>query len=128
MYALNFYPTHNDVKGKSIDFLRNLYAQSGLSIKPKTTMSKIEQLKTIIEAWGMNPNEILSREALTRPNRTVIDMEQRQIGVLNLALKEAIIKELQEKTPKRYIEQHKVVARERFELSSAGPEPAILDR
>lgn len=57
--------TYNDVKGKSIDFLRNLYAQSGLSIRPKTAMSKIEQLKTIIEAWGMNPNQILSREAST---------------------------------------------------------------
>jgi len=48
----------------------------------------------IIEAWGMTPNEILSREALSRPNRTVVDMEQRQIGILNLALKEAIDKEL----------------------------------
>jgi hypothetical protein len=53
----------------------------------------------------MNPNEILSREAYSRPNRTIIDMEKRQIGILNTALKEAIVKELQEETSKRYIEQ-----------------------
>ena len=56
--------TYNDIKMKGIEFLRNLYAQSGLSIRPKTKFSKITQLKLIIEAWGMNPNEILSRKAI----------------------------------------------------------------
>jgi hypothetical protein len=42
----------------------------------------------------MNPNEILSREALTFPHRTIIDPEQNQIGLLNKALKQAIIEEL----------------------------------
>ena len=88
--------TYNDIKMKGIEFLRNLYAQSGLSIRPKTKLSKIEQLKLIIEAWGMNPNEILSRETLSRPNRTVVDVEKRQIEVLNQALKQAIVNELQD--------------------------------
>lgn len=81
--------TYNDIKMKGIDFLRNLYATSGLSIKPKTKISKIDQLKIIIEAWGMNPNEILSREVLSKPNRTrlIVDPEREEIGVLNLALK-----------------------------------------
>ena len=48
---------------KGIEFLRDLYASSGLSIKPKTKISKIEQLRLIIEAWRMDPNEILSKEA-----------------------------------------------------------------
>jgi hypothetical protein len=52
-------------------------------------------LKTIIEAWGMNPNEILSRAALAKPHRTIVNPEQTQITVLNQALKQAIIKELQ---------------------------------
>ena len=77
-----------------MEFLRNLYAQSGLTIKPRTKLSKIEQLKIMIEAWGMNPNEVLSKEALSRPNRTVFDAEQSQIEALNQALKHAIIKEL----------------------------------
>ena len=90
--------TYNDVKMKGTDFLRNLYASTGLSIRPKTRISKIDQLKLIIEAWGMNPNEILSREALTMPHATQVDSEQEKIDALNQALKQAIIKELQTQT------------------------------
>jgi len=42
----------------------------------------------------MNPDEILSREALAKPHRTVIESEKTQIEILNQALKQAIIKEL----------------------------------
>lgn len=34
---------------------RNIYAASALSIKPKNKLSKIDVLKEIIRAWGMNP-------------------------------------------------------------------------
>lgn len=87
--------TYNDVKMKGIEFLRNLYASSGLSIRPKKKISKIEQLKLIIEAWGLNPNEILSREALSSPHRTQVDRQDTEIQILNQALKQAIVKELQ---------------------------------
>ena len=56
----------------------------------------------MIEAWGMNPNEILSKKALAMPHRTIIDPEQNQINTLNQALKQAIIEELQSET-KKYI-------------------------
>jgi len=56
----------------------------------------VEQLKTIIEAWGMDPNKILSREALAMPHRTIIDPQRRQVEILNQALKQAIIMELRE--------------------------------
>lgn len=88
--------TYNDIRMKGIEFLRNLYASSGLSIRPKTKVFQIDPLKAIIEAWGMDPNKILSREALAMPHRTVVSSEQRQIEVLGQALKQAIIKELQE--------------------------------
>ena len=86
--------TYNDVKMKGIPFLRNLYASSGLSIRPKTTLSKIDRLKTFAESLGLNPDEVLSKDALIMPHRTVIDPEQRTIEVLNKALKQEIIKEL----------------------------------
>ncbi len=88
--------TYNDVKMKGIDFLRNLYASSGLSIRPKTQLSKIEQLKLLIEAWGMDPHKILSREALSTPHTILVNSEHGQIECLNQALKQAIIKELQQ--------------------------------
>jgi len=87
--------TYNDIRMKGIEFLRNLYASSGLSIRPKTKLSKIDQLKIIIEAWGLNPNDILSKDALSMPHITVVDPEQEKIQVLSQALKQAIIKELQ---------------------------------
>lgn len=90
--------TYNEIKN-NIEQLRNLYASSGLSIRPKTKQSKLEQLKLIIEAWGMNPHEILTKEALSRPHRTIIDPEEAQIDTLNQTLKQAIIKELQSSAP-----------------------------
>ncbi|NIO76959.1 MAG: tyrosine-type recombinase/integrase, partial [Armatimonadetes bacterium] len=65
--------TYHDIKMKGIEFLRGIYIASGLSIKPKTRISKIDALKEIIRAWGLNPDEILTKKALTEPHRTVID-------------------------------------------------------
>ena len=62
--------------GSSWCLLRNARASCGLSIRPKAKISKIDQLKLIIEAWGINPNEILSRNALTMPHATIVDPEQ----------------------------------------------------
>lgn len=90
--------TYDDVRMKGIDYMRNLYAQSGLTVRPKTKLSKIQQLKLMIEAWGLDPNTILSKEALTMPHITVVDPEQYQITLLNQALKQAIVKELQQDT------------------------------
>lgn len=86
--------TYNDIKMKGIDFLRNLYASSDLSIRPKTKVSKLDKLKMYVESLGLNPSEVLSRDALAMPHRSVIDPEQRKIEVLNQALKQEIIKEL----------------------------------
>ncbi|MGD0495731.1 MAG: tyrosine-type recombinase/integrase [Candidatus Bathyarchaeia archaeon] len=88
--------TYNDIKMKGVEYLRNLYASSGLSIRPKTRISKIERLKMFAESLGLNPNEVLSEDALAMPHRTVVDPEQRKIEVLNQALKEAILKELRQ--------------------------------
>ena len=89
--------TYHDVKMKGIEFLRNIYAASGLSIRPKTRMSKIEMLKEIIRAWGMNPEEILTKKALTEPHRVYVDLRDRgedQVKALSAALKEMLRKEL----------------------------------
>jgi hypothetical protein len=54
------------------------------------------QLKLIIEAWGLNPNEILTKETLSSPHRTLVDSRDNEIQVSNQALKQAIVKELQQ--------------------------------
>ena len=89
--------TYHDIQMKGIEFLRNIYAASGLSIRPKTETSKIEALKEIIRAWGLDPEKILTREAMSTPHRILVspeEIENKQIRILCNALKTEIKKEL----------------------------------
>jgi integrase len=91
--------TYHDIEMKGIEYLRGIYSASALSIKPKTKVSKIDALKEIIRAWGLNPDEILTKDALTRPNATIISrdqLEERQMHQLSVALKQELIKEIRE--------------------------------
>ncbi len=83
--------TYNSV---DVEYLRKLYSSSGLSIRPKTELSKIERLKMFAESLGLNPDKVLTKDALAMPHRTVVNPEARKIEVLNEALKHAILKEL----------------------------------
>ena len=98
--------TYHDITMKGIEYLRGVYIASGLSIKPKTRLSKIDALREIIRAWGLNPEEILTREALTQPHRTIIDRsqhEQVQLNQLTSALKEQMLKEIHGKSMNCYL-------------------------
>jgi len=91
--------TYHDIEMKGIEYLRGIYSASGLCIKPKTRLSKIDALKEIIRAWGLNPEEILTKDALLKPNATVINhqqLEEQQLHQLSLALKNQLIKEIRE--------------------------------
>ena len=86
--------TYNDISMKGVEYLHNLYDSGGLSIRQKTRLSKIDRLKVFAESLGLNPDEVLAKDALIMPHRTVIDFEARKADVLNEALKHAILKEL----------------------------------
>jgi hypothetical protein len=91
--------TYHDIRMKGIEFLRGIYVTSSLSIRPKTKVSKIDALKEIIRAWGLNPEEILTHDALTRPNMTLIDQSQlqnHQLSQLTAALRQQMLKEIRE--------------------------------
>jgi integrase len=88
--------TYLDVKMKGVDFLRNLYKASGISIKPKTRYSKVDMLKEIVRSLGLDPEKVLVKEAL-EPHRTIIG-EEDEITALRKTLKEAIKEILGEKT------------------------------
>jgi hypothetical protein len=49
-----------------------------------------------VRSFGLNPEEILTKEALSKPHRTVIEagIETRQIDVLLKALKQELKEEL----------------------------------
>jgi len=87
--------TYEDVQSLGIETLRNLYSTAGLAIRPKTQVNRIEQLKEIIRAWGGNPEEILSKDALIRGNITEThdQTQNRQLSILAENLKQIIRKE-----------------------------------
>jgi len=97
---------YHDIKMKGIEYLRGIYMASNLSIKPKTRISKIDALKEIIRAWGLNPEEVLTRDALARPNITVMDnrqLENHQLAQLATALRQQMLKEIRENQPEKSI-------------------------
>lgn len=46
------------------------------------------------ESLSLNPDEVLTRNTLAMPHRTIVDFKNREIEVLNEVLKHAIPKEL----------------------------------
>ena len=94
---------------KGIEFLRNEYAKAGLSLKPKSETNKMAIVRDFVKSMGLNPEEILSKEAQEMPHRTVITTrtqlpEQDQINLMLRALmqklKQDIITETQETNQK----------------------------
>jgi site-specific recombinase XerD len=83
--------TYNDIQSKGIEFLRNIYNAAGLAIKAKLKVSKIDALKEIIRAWGMNPEQLLTRNALAEGATTKQeDVTDQQLAVLGQELKRLI--------------------------------------
>jgi hypothetical protein len=88
---------YHDIQSKGIEFLRNVYASAGLSTRPKTRHTKIDMLKEMMRAWGLEPEEILTSEALSEPHRTYAtseDREKEEIRLLGLALRDSLKNEL----------------------------------
>jgi hypothetical protein len=70
-----------------------------MSIRPKTKLSKIETLKEICRSWGLNPEQILTKEALLQSHRTVVsnsmaDTDNSEVQTLSAALKNMMRREL----------------------------------
>jgi hypothetical protein len=91
--------TYQDIQMKGVEFLRGVYVAAGLCIKPKLRVNKIDALKEIIRAWGLNPEEILTRDAQAKSNTTIIEGEQienNQIRELSTALQQQMLKAIRE--------------------------------
>jgi hypothetical protein len=75
------------------EFLRNVYSAAGLAIKPSTSHTKLDMLKELMRAWGLEPGKILTREALAEPHRAYAstgDRKKEEIRLLGLALQDSI--------------------------------------
>jgi len=85
--------TYDDIESLGAERLRTEYANRGLAIRPKTTLSKLETVKEIIRAYGMNPEEVLAREALADGATTILDpgeLENLHIELLRKELRQLV--------------------------------------
>jgi integrase len=57
---------YHDVRMKGVEYFRGVYLTSGIRIAPKVRMNRIDALKEIILSWGLNPQKILTDEALAQ--------------------------------------------------------------
>jgi hypothetical protein len=88
--------TYHDIKMKGIGFLRNIYAASGFSIRPKTKVSKIETVKELIRALGGDPERVMLDQVFSQPHKTLIgpESEDETLRALQALLRELLRKEL----------------------------------
>jgi hypothetical protein len=47
--------TYNDMQMLGVEFLRNIYAAAGLSIRPKTKVNRIDMIKEMIRSTWHEP-------------------------------------------------------------------------
>ncbi len=67
---------YNDIQSLGVEKLRGIYAAANLSIRPKTKLSKMEMLKQMIRALGMNPEQVLTREAQSSAAATQVNGQE----------------------------------------------------
>jgi hypothetical protein len=88
--------TYHDIQSVGIDKLRSAYAAAGLAIQPKTKVSQLETIKEMMRSFGMNPEQMLTREALLQGTITEKQcIEEYQLGYLRGQLKQLIKEEIQ---------------------------------
>jgi hypothetical protein len=85
--------TYHDIQSLGIDRMRAIYAAAGLAIRKKTQISKLDTIKEMIRALGENPEQLLSREALSMGNISAVgEIENHQISVLTMQLRDILRK------------------------------------
>jgi hypothetical protein len=85
--------TYHDIQSIGIDKLRTTYNTAGLTVRQKPQASKLETLKEMIRALGMNPEQVLSQNTLADGAITTLNFEDQQLAVLRKQLRTLILKE-----------------------------------
>jgi hypothetical protein len=63
---------YHDVRMKGVEYLRGVYMTSGIHIRPGIKINKIDALKEILQTWGLDPQKILTHEALAQITPTTM--------------------------------------------------------
>ena len=92
---------YNDIESKGVEFIRNIYANAAMRIRPDHKGSDREVLKRTLGALlresGLDPDRVIMWEALAEPHRAFVspeDLEDRQIRALSSAFRETMKQEI----------------------------------
>lgn len=88
--------TYHDIQSVGIDKLRNVYQSSGLCIGKKTPLNKIETAKELLRALGLNPEQILTKDALSQgavTTKNADDLQNYQFQLLSQTLRQLLHQE-----------------------------------
>ncbi len=88
---------YHDIQSKGIEFLRGIYANSGLRIRPKGALTPKDQLSAMARGFGLSPEEAARLLISSEPHRTFATQEEREeheIKVLCDAITERIKKKI----------------------------------
>jgi len=73
---------YHDVRMKGVEYLRGVYMTSGMRIRPRIKMNRIDALKEILQMWGLDPQKILTHEALAQITPTTEQEQSDSIGTI----------------------------------------------
>jgi len=93
--------TYHDIQSKGIEFLRNVYAKADYHIRRENKTTPKEMLKRMVRSIGLDPEKVLSREALGEPHRiyaTPQEREKEETTLLVKAFVDSIKTQLQDST------------------------------
>jgi len=85
--------TYHDIQSKGVEFLRSLYANSGLRIRPKSALTPTDQLRAMARGFGLSSEEAARLLTSSEPHRGFItekEREEHEIRVLCEAITERI--------------------------------------
>lgn len=85
--------TYHTVQSIGLEQLRCIYSKAGLSIRPKTQLSEMEQLKQFARMLGLNPDYVRYQSAFADGAITVHESEDQQLMMLRKRLRELILAE-----------------------------------
>lgn len=89
---------YTDIESLGVERLRQVYSAAGHCIREKTRKSLIEAIKTVIRAYGSDPEKILTSEAMDEGAAADVengDPVNHQVTVLRRTLREIVRGEVQ---------------------------------
>jgi hypothetical protein len=85
--------SYHDIQSKGVESLRGLYSNSGLCIRPRSTLTTKDQLPAVARGFGLSPEEAARLLTSSEPHRTYVtqeDQDEHEIKTLCEAITERI--------------------------------------